>query len=408
MNDNPLPRSPALRSLGLLTSLLGIAPLYLYIAAPTFGPWLAALPLAFGALCYPLSLLPKRPRVPLLIALCLCAGAYGWLIPGLTGGWRIFYTLLCAALPLAALPSLLRDRLHIELSVGVIATLVCWLLWRAPVFRAFRTYVLYTACAFLPLLMLYVNLSQLDCQRRAQRGARPSGLIGANVALTGAFVVLTFLIANAKAIWNAVKALLSAIIEAIWALLSLAPTGEEPIEPIEAGQSEMPVPADAPATSPFWKVLEGVMTAAVILLAIAALCLFIRRLPAILRKIRAALRALIGRYLHAISTEGGDYTDDSEDLRADEGRYAKQKKRRRRVRLPRWDDMNNRQRVRAVYRRAVDGAASPLRTARENLQGLWEDRPEAARRLADGYDRARYSEHEITEAEAAAARETLP
>lgn len=407
--DDEVLRSPFLRAFGLLLALLGLAPLLVLLRAPGADLWSIAAPLVLCFICYPISLMPKRMRIFALIPLCLMCGACGYMIvkSESMSAAQYVYAAICLCAPLFALPSLFREQLYVEISVGIAAMLIGWILLRNPDNGASRALVMRLATVYLPLMLLYVNMEQLQKERRAQRGGKISGMRPANILLTCVIAAGAFVLASAGRIWQWIKVAAETIIGLFVKLLAMPLQQFEDEAAVEASDEMMYMPpAEAQEPSIILKILEVFMYVAGAALLLWGLVLLIKKLPSALRTLRAWLMQALKRYIRSISAEGGDYTDTSESLSAGEGRVSARRRRKSR-RAPRWSELDNRRRVRAAYRLAVADSARANKTASENLTMALSEAPDAARELAQSYDRARYSEHEISDAEAETAREIL-
>ena len=170
----------------------------------------------------------------------------------------------------------------------------------------------------------------------------------------------------------------------------------------QAGGTQSGLPQGEPSL--FWKVMESVLWVALALGAAALLVAALRRLPGWLRKLGGWMRALFHGYLDRLDGEDRGYVDETVTLPQERLRRTA----RRHPRLPRhWEALPPARQVRLAVgwlRRVRD--AAPSETARESLTPLAEDSPLAVP-LAQSYDRARYSDHPVTEAEAAQARELV-
>ena len=136
----------------------------------------------------------------------------------------------------------------------------------------------------------------------------------------------------------------------------------------------------------------------------------LRRMYALLKAVFGHVRQWLARYAHALRD---DYVDQTEDLSGwgELGKALRQKAGRAAARLrpvP-WNALDNRERVRAAYAAVLRREKAPdaARTARETLlTGARAGQSDAAQ-LCQSYERARYSEHPITDAEAENARRAL-
>ena len=199
-----------------------------------------------------------------------------------------------------------------------------------------------------------------------------------------------------------------AIVDAILYLMRLFPspsqeTAKEISEntPAELGAME----AGDPAL--LWVIMEKVAYALLAVMVVVFLYLLAKRIPRLLRRLRDKLRSWLSGY---IDTLNADYSDESESL-SGRGDALVQKVRARLRRLrppPKWRDMDNRLRVRSVYTRLLRSHPIPCDvTARDAIGNALPVKRADSRLLAESYDRARYSDHPITDEDAANAKRAL-
>lgn len=401
---NNITRSPFLRAFGLVVMLLGFAPALVFIRAPMADGLRTLAPLALCLLCLPISRLPKAGRICALMPLSLLCGICAfWISRGDAGAARYVYITACVAAPVISLPSLFRERLYTELSIGIVATLAAWPLLRPPNVALCRAEVQRLAIMYLPLLLIYANQAQLEWEGSAQRSVQARGMKSANAALSCVVIAVVFLAASAKEIWGFIKSAMTAVLNLIMRMLANLPVKEES-GGMEGGAEDMlmpPLVEEEPSI--ILKLLEILLFIAAFAAIAFVLVKFLKRLPKAVRALYRKIKDALKKYISSISVEGGDYVDFSEDLNAGEAGLGGTKRRKPKRRY-RWEGLDNRRRVRAAYRLAVAGKARPNMTARENLLSMLAASPEAASTLAKCYDRARYSDHAISDEEAESAR----
>lgn len=361
----------------------------------------------------PLLLLPLTRRAQAAwrrglgaLALGLAGAALGWFSlpwPGVTAQ-RLLLTAYGLALPLCLAPCLGEAGLQ---GAGITATvflLGAWLFTLGGTTAQAAPLIGGLGLAFFPCLLLVINQRQLRDQVQMQRTGRPRGMLPANLLLTVGVIVLAFVLANIRTLWAWLEAAVAWVARAVAALLALLAPGEETTAAAPMEDSGMLGGLPQGETSLIWKILEVVAGVALALGAAALLVVVLRRLPGWMRKLGAWLRALLHGYLDRLDGEDRGYVDETVSLPQERLRRTA----RRHPRLPRhWEALPPARQVRLAVgwlRRARD--AAPSETARESLTPLAEDSP-LALPLAQSYDRARYSDHPVTEAEAAQARELV-
>lgn len=377
----------------------GFGTVLLLLSGGTVEPLRALLPLISAPLCALVYLMPPRARLPLTLVLAAASGALGWLLSPLTGAAHAGYTLVSLFLPLVALPLLGTRRMAVAQAFLLILQLAASLLIHAASLEAVRPVILAFGVGQVVLLLFYVNIMQL----REQCGSAFSRMLPGNISMTAVAVAAVLLLANLTTVWNALK---GAVLQAFrWITAFLNSLMDEGVStPGGAGGGGFPpgIPQEEPAM--FWVIVQHVIS---ILIGIAALYLLYRallKLPALLRRLWAVVSRLLRRYRDAVNA---DYTDELQSLEAAEERDEREsplkRMRRRLTPAPDWSRLDNRQRVREAYRR-LNAKKHPDKslTAREALVDVM-----GAPQLTDAYDRARYSTHVVTDAEAEAARRVV-
>lgn len=372
------------------------------VVAATLARW-AIWPVACIAVAVLAGMLPGRRRwIGGLVGLVLLAGA-GWLWYPREAGYLLpiccvlLYWYVLRAAPMPPFAEWHSSLLILGLGLHPICMVAGRLIQMENVLPIQRALFM----VFLPVYFLLVNhLSVLGGASARDGSAPPWRIRAANLRLAIGFSVVVLIVANIGVIRDAFYALgrwIAAAVAWLMDLLTPAPaelTGAMP----EAGSQEMMVlpPAE---TSVIWVILEKIATVVAIVAVAVFAFVLLRKLVQVLRK---AARALYARIREAARQLGGDVQERTESiLDWDEMRgAARERMARLRKRLtppPRWQDLDNRARVRYTYAAWLrrHGQVKPAITAREALGPL-----EEGASMADIYERARYSSLEITEDEA--------
>ena len=361
----------------------------------------------------PLLLLPLTRRAQAAwrrgvwtLLLGLAGAALGWFALPWTGveAQRLLMAAYGLALPLCLAPCLGEAGLHGATVAATVFLLGAWLFTLGGTTAQAAPLIGGLGLAFFPCLLLVVNQRQLRDQVQMQRTGRPRGMLPANLLLTAGVIALAFVLANIRTLWAWLEAAVRWVVRAVAVLLALLSSQEETVTAAPMEDSGMLGGLPQGETSLIWKILEVVAGVSVARGAAALLVVVLRRLPGWMRKLGAWLRALLHGYLDRLDGEDRGYVDETVSLPQERLRRTA----RRRPRLPRhWEALPTARQVRLAVgwlRRARE--AAPSETARESLTPLAEDSP-LALPLAQSYDRARYSDHPVTEAEAAQARELV-
>ncbi len=405
------PNSEAvLEALSLATLAVGFsgpaAALCAYGGAP--GSPIACLP-ALPVLLLPLTRLPRekwqRGLAALLLGLLGAAvGGFALPWPGVTAQ-RLLTAAYGLLLPLCLAPCLGEQGMQGAGIAALVALLGAWVFTLGGVTAAAAPLVRALGIVFFPMLLVTVNLRQLRDQVLMQRTGRPRGMLPANLLLTAGVIAAAFLLANVETLWAWLEAAARGLFRGLLALLALLSPEQESVTGAVEGSSDMMGALPAGESSPFWQILEYVLWGVFALGAVALLILLCKRLPGWLRRLSAWVRAQLQGYLDRL--DGGEdrgYVDETVSLPQERLR----KSAARRPRLPRhWETLPAERQVRLAvgWLRQVRGV-KPSQTAREGLAPLAEESP-LALPLAGSYDRARYSGHPVTQAEADQARELV-
>ena len=390
---------------------LGTAPFPLMLLSPYgAGLWLrvgtfAAVYAALAILCL---LAPGKIRLAAgIVGAALLLGLGFLILPILGHGQLIlipalYIAALLSGLPMAAWPRekeisllwtvagvLLHGAAQVLVNIGRKNGALPTLLQAAPGL---------TVCllSFLLLAMLSLNRASVG-EAGMGRHATPRSMRLKNVALTAGFLALGALIAcipgvvrALQGLWAWIKGLLRRA--AMW-LMSLG-TGTGPVESGGGGDGGMPDLAalgEAGEGSPILMQLERVLVVLSLIAAAVGAAFAVKFLAGRIRRLVRYLRDRMRQYAAAA---GEDYVDEVTDTR--EGGEASGTPLLGRLRLNLGDDRRLppglRIRRRYLRLRLRHGNWHASQTARETL-------PDAAARL---YERARYSDHAVTEEEARA------
>lgn len=265
--------------------------------------------------------------------------------------------------------------------------------------------------AYLPVLLLYANHSTLIVSASARDGSGPPRRIRAgNRWLAIAVSALVLLLANIRAIadafYTAGNWLLGIVARVVGWLMSLF--ASEPVSDtggaMEQGAQEM-FGLEAAEPSLFWVILEKVAGVLALVAAVVLAGFALYKLYGLLRKLVARLMARIRQAAQQLGEGVQDRTESILDMDELLGNVRKRVDRlqRRLRRPPRWQDLDSRMRVRRIYAQWMQKhSAARSTTAREALQDAKQDA-----QAADIYERARYSDLDIEEADVTAMQEAM-
>lgn len=281
-----------------------------------------------------------------------------------------------------------------------------------PMFSAVRGALRITFAAYMLLFLICFNRVGL---RGGMHGAAkaPAALRARNMALT----VCLFLIALAASLWDklaqwadagwhAVLRVIGRVIAAILSLLPVTTGGAGG----DGGGPDFGVFGEAGEPSAVAKILEKVLyvVAAALLLLLVALAVRVlgKKLIELVKKIRERLRAYGAR-----SAE--DYVDEAESTLnwEEKTKSLREKIGKSFARAPRetpWEQLTGRERVRRLYRQYLKSRPEMKnKTAREALTEGNAIGKKQASAFAGLYEKARYSDHDVSSAEADEMRKTL-
>lgn len=327
------------------------------------------------------------------------------------GGLRMLFLIPCAALILmipTAWSSFTWEEWHSGLWIaGALAHLVAQFLATGTVFTgiSFPLGIACTLYAFLLVLMLNglgIRSGMHGSQKAPPALRRQNRLLAIALFIPAFIISIWGPIANAlNTVWYFILFLVDKIIAF---LLSLYPqSSDAPQEGGGGNQMEMLLGLDSAEPSDFALLMEKIMMwvgVALLLVALVFLLIFIGKLfIRIWKKIMEKLKKYASSALE-------DYIDEEEStLNLDEKTKALKEKLQKVFnpgpRQKPWDELTGRERVRRLYQQFLKKKpdAQPL-TAREALaQDKWLA-PENAKKFTELYERARYSDHDVSTQEA--------
>lgn len=262
------------------------------------------------------------------------------------------------------------------------------------VYTPVETPVMLCFLAYLALMLLSLNRSSMDAASMGRQRI-PVHMRRRNVALTMGFLVLVVLAAAAPAVIEAVETAWEWLLQGIrWLgalLTSLLPEATSGSGGAGGGGMDMSGFGEVPEQTLLSKIPEKIAYAMAAIAAVVLLCLALRFLYG---KLKVLLKYLWGRLTEYASSASEDYEDEVTDTREDGERERVNILDRLKKRMALVDEkkLTPAQRIRYRYLRLMykheDWHAG--QTARETL-------PEDAAAL---YERARYSDHPVTEADA--------
>jgi len=394
---------------------LAALPVFLLMAAVWIphALWLAALlPVAALLLTGGAALLPTRRRVPalLLAILIMAAGCAALFLPG--NPLALLLLLPCLLLMLLFMPAMARPA-HREwtlslLGVGIGLHVVAQIAKNFALFAAAAPAVSWALAAYLLACLFSFNRIVL-----MGTGAPSSGpMLSFNRRMLMVFCLLSLLLANIQAVGTAIRTAIlwavAAVIQVVYWLASLLAPGANPDGGTMGGSGFMPGMEEAAEPSLFSQILQYVLMSVALLLLAVLLFFAGRHLYRLLKKAFRILGERLRLYRQKISA---DYQDQSESLLDWQEIRQATKKRITRLKhryLPTaWEKLSPAQRVRRVYILLLrrQDTPDPALTARETLaDGTLKLSDADAEALAALYDKARYSDHPIPDAEADALR----
>ena len=365
-------------------------------------------PLIVFLLSCAVLLVPAR-KARALVPLSVAAGAaLSWLVsggglPGLTAG-AVSGVLVLVFLSRRVCPSGYEWGSVFWLS-ALLWQPVLWALMRnenlfvAPVFRTCTKICAGSACLFVLLFLLYLNRMNLingshsDVTGRKvafQIRSRNICAVLLLFALSAAAGFSSQLRDAAAWLWRMIKKGIAAVIRFIGSLFTLAETNE--VSGGGGGGMDGLMAAEAAEKSLFAEILEkAVMVLAALILAF----LLWKAAGAAVKAFKALYAALLARLGRLTDMANEDYTETVDDTRGTgtEGTAVRRHTVRQSMKRP----AGGRELVRYLYRKFLrKNPALKGKTCREALEGEAE-----GELFAELYERARYSEHQVTEEESA-------
>ncbi len=393
--------------------LLGFAPAFALLGTFCLPgmPWhWAALPLLMAVTAVPIGLLPRKWQFAGVPAGVLPALAYALLILPRGGLWLLIPCAAVYALTLAGANRPPFSEWPMSVWFFCAALHALGVILAGPLgLAAAQPFLWPLMLLYVPVLLLMLNRAVLRQETSPVIAQRPPARVRAGnrwlvLGIAGLALVLVNIGAVGRAMAAAATWILRAIGQALaWLMALLARDMATESGPGGGGGDAFPL-TEAGEPALFWQIMEKVLIVLAIAAAVAVLGFALVKL---FRVARRALSCLMARLRAAMASLGQGAREESESLLdwaelRGEARRRVQSVAKRLRRPPRWADMDNRARVRwafgSMLRRAPDIPAAA--TAREALSG----QPDGGR-LADIYDRARYSDEGIGDAEAAAMRD---
>lgn len=378
---------------------LGVYPL-VAVALALFATDLLGYAWVFSAVFALLSVimlaLPGKPRV--LVGIC---GILAMILPcvlylqGSARSVTLPITMIYAAILFWSmfLPGWEPGR---ELTAGwlsgcfAIGLIGCFFAWIEPRMEPVAWAVRLSFLGSVLLAMLSLNRASLN-QASGENRSFPANMRRKNILLTVGMFAFALVIATIPWVYDLLAGLFRWVLQLIFLLQNLL---AQPAETTEQ--------TTVPETTENWQdaILDGqkvmqtseqtlaIMTALVLVVMLPFLLLVLFKLGKLLVKGLRRLAVLLDK---AANIQQADYVDEITDTREDtQSRFARKK--RRRDSLPHPRNMTPTQRIRYRYQRLLTKHPEwkSQDTARDNL-------PEEAAKL---YERARYSDHPITEVDA--------
>lgn len=395
-----------------LSLALGVSPLILLLThLPEMSAAYAYIPLAGLTLGLAGALLPSRVRLlcaMLGAAASLALGALAMLSTGLIA--CIGLGIVGAACALV-LPTFRNGGLPSTFSM-VLAVLHALMPLGARLAGAASPPLFPFACAYLIVFLINTNSQSLraQCSSHQQRPAQSMRL--GNTVLTVVLFALCLLVSQFGALREAFETLAQDIVVLILRIIAALVPDQAEVSGGEGGGVGGSELGGLPAgeTAAIWIMLERVGFVIAIIAIIALVVWLATRIYKLAKIVARYIREIMGRYAQSLKA---DYVDQTEDLSGwgEIGKTLQDKASGWAARLKpiHWESLDNRERIRAAYTAVLRREKKPdaSRTARETLLSGANTGKCDAQALCDSYERARYSEHPITDAEAENARRAL-
>ncbi len=398
---------------------LGFSPLFLLPGTyllPENQAIVLFLPLAALLLSWVSGLLPtNRRKTGFVMAILLQASLCAWVLLPLSPLSALLF-LPCFIMMLLFMPAMARpsglEWSTPQLSQGIVLHLIGQAVKGFDIFaNAGNTMSLFFSGYLLLCLFAFNRYALIDAARTEQ--SPPAKLLHQNRRILTAFALIAILAAGwqsfeaaALAVWDFLKRAIATILLWLSMLFPQMTPSKEQGAPQGMDLSGL---GEATEPSAFSLFMEKVLTVLAVIVA-ALLALF--ALYQLFRLIKKLLKNLLSRIRDYSRAIGEGYVDKTESLldwgevmKATKDRWASFQKRHRK--LPAWESLSPRDRVRRVYTLLVKQLKSPAPslTARESLQSCGLSlKPTQAQQIASLYEQARYSDHPISPEEADDAR----
>lgn len=375
------------------------------------------------ALALGVSFVPSRARVAALLAGGAAYAAAGALALGAPGNPM---ALVIVALGVVAYALTVRAegtgvRYDTRLMIaGALIHAVAPLVIQFSGMSIDYTAMMWAGIAFLLMCPYALNDSSVrEGMSLRGRGGKPIRRISrANRVMVTCLIAVALIIACAGAIRDAFQRAGAFVMHWVgrfimW-LMSLAAGSEGAGGGEGGGNMDLGLGGEAVEPSWFAKFMEQVMKYFVVLVLIVLVIFVLWKLGKLMARLARRISAWARRFAQGVKE---DYLEEHEQLmdwgevRGEMLNSVKDTLRRLTTREKKWGDMDARERVRYVmrqlYRRRGAGISGiEYLSAQEALGEMAVDEP-ARRELGQLYDEARYSDHEITEAQAEAARRAV-
>lgn len=259
--------------------------------------------------------------------------------------------------------------------------------------------------AFLVITALNLNVRSMQSGAAVRSGIRPpAGMRRRNRMMLAVMAVIGAVVLYFDRIRTTVIRLFQrigvAIIKVLTWLSGLFPAEQSQSSGGSGGETDMLGALGGGESGAFWLVLEKVAFVLAAVIVVALLVAIVKKAGRILRNVAQYISAYIKRFTESVSEE---YHDEQESLfdwgetKKELGETFRKKMERLTKREKKWNQMNERERVRFVvrtlYKKTPDGGKLRSLTVHEaaRMLPLGQAQPEE---LAEIYDQARYSQKE--------------
>ena len=358
-----------------------------------------------------LSFIPARARVALMIVTCLAYAAAGFFCLGVMGApfmaLIIVLSIIAFALTLRAQGAAMRYDTR-EMIAGAIIQVLPPLIIKLSGMEA---RVDYTA-------MMWAGLAYFVMCPYIMNSMSVRDISSKNRAMVTGLIVIAVLVASADKIRQAFERVGEFILYWVGqfiAWLSSLMQSTEDISGESVGESS-DIGGGLPMAEPSWfaKLMEQIVKYVALIFVAAAICFALWKLFKLLKKVAARISEWAKRFAQGVRE---DYTEEREQLmdwgevRGEMLDSLKESLKKFTTREKKWADMDARERVRSAVKqlykkRGIGISGIECLSAREAFAEMNLGEQERGR-LGDMYDEARYSSHEITDAQAEEARRTV-